>query len=140
MPVIEIKSLPPTKQVDRATVLAKLNRAVADAAGLPIGTVWSVWTDVEPGCYVEGERGADAQPTATHPPIVRVTSFEGRRNDSIVAILNVVAAVLGDALCDGERNVFAVYEEARSGRVFTGGKVRYTDPADVQPPPDTDPT
>ncbi|QDU69665.1 hypothetical protein [Engelhardtia mirabilis] len=134
MPLIEIKSLPPADPLDRSAVLARVNRAVADAAGLPIVAVWSVWTELEPGCYVEGERAASEQPTGTHPPIVRIVAYEGRRNDTVVAMLEAVAQVLGDALCDGEPNVFATYEEARSGRVFTGGRVRYTDSADIAPP------
>lgn len=136
MPVIEITALPPARPIDRSVLLADINRAVADVLSLPIGTICSVWNEVPAGAYVEGERPADAQPTATHPPIVRVTAFEGRRNEVVVAALEAIVRVLGDALCDGEPNVYATWVEARSGRVHTGGMIRFVDPSDVTTPPD----
>lgn len=124
MPLIQIQSLPPAVNVNRTAVLVAVNRAVARAASIPTATVWSTWTLIEPGHYVEGERSTDEQPTGTHPPIVRIIAFMGRRPEIIEAMLDAAATTLGNLVCDGEKNVFAVYEEAQPGRVFTGGQVR----------------
>ena len=79
--------------------------------------------EVEQRRYAEGDVFTDGQPAETHPPLVRVIAFEGRSDEQIAAILEAAAAAIADELGLDPGNVFAVYDEARSGRIFTGGNV-----------------
>jgi phenylpyruvate tautomerase PptA (4-oxalocrotonate tautomerase family) len=63
------------------------------------------------------------QPATTHPPLVRVIAFEGRPAEQVAALVRCVATTLARELTLEEGNVFVVYEEARPGRLYTGGDV-----------------
>ena len=66
------------------------------------------------------------KPLATHPPLVRLIAFEGRIADELERLLALTAEVLSRELRLEPGNVFVVYREAGSGRVFTGGSIRRT--------------
>lgn len=83
------------------------------------GPTWPL----EPGHYAEGPDAPGAQPFDTHPPLVRVIGFEGKPPEVGAAMLERVASTLARELGLEPGNVFAIYEDARSGRLFTGGSV-----------------
>lgn len=124
MPVVEIRALP---QRDGVDIDAALKAVTTELAALlneePSGT-WATWEEIVPGCYVEGGDAPHEQPRSTHPPLVRVTAFEGRPPELVAAMLEAVADVLAHRLELERGNVFVLYEEARAGRLFTGGEVR----------------
>jgi len=120
MPVVTIRALQqPPEVVER--VLTAVTEHVAAALGEDPRGSWATWEEV--AAYVEGYDLAGVQPHETHPPLVRITAFEGRSDDQIAAVLEAAAAAVAQQLGVEPGNVFAVYEEARSGRVFTGGRV-----------------
>ncbi len=121
MPVIEIKALEQQPGVD---VGAALDAVCAEVASLleeePAGT-WATWTTLER--YHEGGRAAGRQPASTHPPLVVVRGFEGKPELIVRALLDTVAAALTRELGLAPGNVFVTYEEARRGRLHSGGAV-----------------
>jgi len=123
MPVLEVRALPQKPGVDRHAALKRVCTELAGALGeRPSGT-WGTWVELPPGAYVEGDDAPAVQPDSTHPPIVRVFAFEGRSPDLIEKMLTVVADTLATALQVEPGNVFVVYEEGRSGRLYSGGSV-----------------
>ena len=104
-------------------MLGALCAEVAAAIGTEPRGAWATWQELSPGHYVEGDVAADVQPGGSHPPLVRVIAFEGRPPELIEAMLETAARVLERELGLGEGNVFATYEEARSGRVHDGGRI-----------------
>jgi hypothetical protein len=52
-----------------------------------------------------------------------VIAFEGRDPDLVERMLTTVAGTLVRELGLGEGNVFATYEEAASGRTYSGGRI-----------------
>jgi phenylpyruvate tautomerase PptA (4-oxalocrotonate tautomerase family) len=122
VPVVEIRALPQPDDVVQH-VLAAATHAVADALGEEPRGTWATWEEIQPGRYSEGEAPAQVQPYDTHPPLVRVTAFEGRTDEQIAAMLKAAAAAIAGELGIDPGNVFAVYDEARSGRIFTGGGI-----------------
>lgn len=127
MPIISIRSLPQPESVDRRRVMWQLCQDVAATLGIDAHHVWATWDLTPPGLYVEGGDAVGespaVQPSATHPPIVRVTAFEGREPATIESVLVRVAQTLTDALPIEEGNIFAAWDEVTSGRVYTGGQV-----------------
>ena len=122
MPVVEIRALPqPDNVVTR--VLDAVTSDIAAVLDEEPGGTWATWEEIAPGRYSEGDVAAAAQPHETHPPLVRVIAFEGRSEEQIAAILEAAAAAVAGGLGIDPGNVFAVYDEARSGRTFTGGSV-----------------
>jgi hypothetical protein len=121
MPIVEIQALP-QPAVDTGAVLRAVCVELAAEMGVPAHGVWATWRPLEAGAYAEGDDAPDVQPHGTHPPLVRVIGFKGRTPDQVEGIIECVARVLGRELGLGD-NVFVVYEEGRSGRVFTGGSV-----------------
>ena len=97
--------------------------AVADAAEIAPHHVWATWHEIAESRYIEGDRSARVQPSATHPPIVRLISFEGKSDATIEKMLNAAALALVSALRLDDGNVFITYDEASSGRIHTGGRV-----------------
>ena len=122
VPVIEIRALPqPEDVVER--VLTCVTKAVADVLGEEPSGTWATWEEIPADRYSEGDVAAAAQPRETHPPLVRVIAFEGRSDEQVSAMLEAAAAAVAGELAIDPGNVFAVYDEARSGRIFTGGRV-----------------
>ena len=121
MPIVEIQALP-QPGVDTSAALRSVCVELAAAIDQPAHTVWGVWRPLEAGGYAEGDDAPDNQPRDTHPPLVRVIGFEGRTPKQVEGILECVARVLGRELGIGD-NVFVVFEEGHSGRVFDGGAI-----------------
>jgi hypothetical protein len=71
----------------------------------------------------KARRRRELQPRDTHPPLVQVIAFEGRDQELIGRVLTTVAETLVRELGLGEGNVFATYEEAQSGRIYSGGRI-----------------
>lgn len=123
MPVIEIAALPQADGVDVPAALAAVTAAVATVLDEEPAGSWATWQTLEPGRYLEGHDNPVRQPRATHPPLVRVTAYEGRPPELVARILETVAETLATALALEPGNVFVRYEEAARGRLFTGGAV-----------------
>lgn len=123
MPVIEIRALPQKGKLEQTEIMKKLCQQVAAAASVTLDHTSATWVTISPGSYVHGDNSAADQPEDTHPPIVKVISFEGKSGAEIEDILNTVSTVLTTELHLDQGNVFVVYEEIRSGYVHSGGKV-----------------
>jgi phenylpyruvate tautomerase PptA (4-oxalocrotonate tautomerase family) len=121
VPVIEIRSL--RAGVAMTDVLAAVTREVAAVLGEEPGGTWATWEEIPAGRYAEAGEAPRSQPRSTHPPLVRVTAFEGKSPELVARLLETVAAVLARELGLEPGNVFVRYEEATSGRLFTGGTV-----------------
>jgi len=122
MPIVEVTALRQRVGVDidavsRALVVA-VSRELEDD---PSGT-WVTWQTLAPGAYREGDAEAPLeQPSATHPPIVRVTAFDGRSPELVARILSAVAGTIVRELGLEPGNAFVVWDELRAGSVHTGG-------------------
>jgi hypothetical protein len=123
MLVVRIAALPQQPAVDVEAVLAAVTRELATLLGEEPAGSWATWDTIEPGRYSEGGVAPSFQPADTHPPLVTVVSFEGRPAALVGRMLTCVAETLGRELGLEPGNVFVTYEEARSGRLFTGGQV-----------------
>ena len=122
MPVVEIRALPQPEDVVEHALVAVTARVAQALGEEPQGT-WATWETIEANRYAEADDIAEAQAPDTHPPLVRITAYEGRSAKQIEAMLAAAAESLATALGLEPGNVFAVYEEARSGRIYTGGRV-----------------
>ncbi len=125
MPVIQIKSLPQDNGIDTRVILKKICCRVADDLKVPKHQVWGTWEILASGNYVEGDSAPPLQPKATHPPIVNVIAFEGRSQNQINGMLRVIADELCQELKMNSGNAFITFTEAHSGRVYTGGELRF---------------
>ena len=123
MPVVEIRALPQAG-VDVEAVLAAVTQELATLLGEEPSGTWATWEEIPAGRYSEGGDAPAAQPRSTHPPLVRVTAFEGRAPNVVAGMLRAVAESLARELGLEPGNVFVRYEEQVSGRLFTGGTVR----------------
>ena len=56
------------------------------------------------------------QPSATHPPIVRVSAFEGRSPDLVARVLSAVAGTVVRELGLEPGNAFVVWDELAAAR------------------------
>lgn len=119
VPVLQISALA-QPEVDIEAVLATLCREVADELGEEPRGTWATWQTV---VYAEGDDVRTEQPPSTHPPIVRVIGFEGKPEEVVRCVLERVADVLERELRLEPGTVFVLYDEARSGRLLTGGRV-----------------
>ena len=122
MPLVRVSALPQPEGFD---VAAAAKAVALDLAALlgdePRGT-WVTWETIKPGLYAEGDVAPDVQPRDTHPPLVRL--FAAQRPPELVErMLVCVADTLVRELRLEPGNVFAVYEEAAPGRLYTGGSV-----------------
>ncbi len=123
MPLLEVRALPQKPGVDPHAALARACAALAEALGeRPEGT-WGTWVELSPGAYTEGANAPAVQPHDTHPPVVRLFAFEGKPPETVEKMLTVVAETLAGALGLEPGNVFVIYDEGRSGRVYSGGNV-----------------
>ena len=122
MPIVQVTALRQRVGVDldvvsRAIVLAVSRELAEDPSG-----TWVTWQTLAPGDYREGENvGPLEQPTATHPPIVRINAFEGREPDVVARVLSAVAGTIVRELGLEPGNVFVVWDELRAGWLHTGG-------------------
>jgi phenylpyruvate tautomerase PptA (4-oxalocrotonate tautomerase family) len=123
VPVVEIRALPQKPPVDVPHVLSRVCTDLAAALDVPEKKVWATWQSLEERHYVEGREDAPDQASGTHPPLVRVQAFEGRSEETIRKMLDTVAASVSAALGVEPGNVMVVYEELRSGRVWSGGGI-----------------
>ena len=121
--MIEISALPQRDGVDTEAALRAVTRAVADALGEDERGTWATWQTIEPGRYAEGSDAPAVQPETTHPPLVRLTAFEGRSAELVERMLVAAADALAGALGLERGNVFVRYEEATAGRLYTGGSI-----------------
>jgi phenylpyruvate tautomerase PptA (4-oxalocrotonate tautomerase family) len=122
MPVVEIRALP-QPGLDVGPVLAAVTQELAAFLGEEASGTWATWEEIPGGRYSEGGDAPAAQPRSTHPPLVRVTAFEGRAPNVVAGMLRTVAETLARELGLEPGNVFVRYEEQVSGRLFTGGAV-----------------
>jgi hypothetical protein len=123
VPIARIRALPQPGVVDLSTVLGRVSRALSDLLGERPEATWATWQTIESGCDAEGELAPDEQPRGTHPPLVSLLAFEGRPPDLVERMLVCVAETLARELELEPGNVFVRYEEARSGRLYDGGRV-----------------
>jgi phenylpyruvate tautomerase PptA (4-oxalocrotonate tautomerase family) len=123
VPVVEITALPQAEGVDVEATLKAVALALADVLDEPPHGTWALWKELDPGRYAEGGDAPARQPAGTHPPFVRLLSFEGRSAEQVEAMLTCVAEALARELRLEAGNVFVRYEEASSGRLFDGGRI-----------------
>lgn len=123
MPVVRIRALPQPDSVDIPSALAAVTRDLATLLDEHPSGSWATWETIRPGRYAEGSETPELQPRDTHPPLVIVTAFEGREPELVERMLKTVAETLVREFGLGEGNVFVTYEEARSGRVYSGGRI-----------------
>jgi phenylpyruvate tautomerase PptA (4-oxalocrotonate tautomerase family) len=121
VPIVQIEALPQAPGVHPEQTLTTLCTEIAALLGEKPSGTWATWRTLEH--YLEGSHGPAEQPESTHPPLVRVIAFKGREPELVAEILRCVARVLARGLGLEEGNLFVVYEEARPGRVYTGGEV-----------------
>ena len=124
MPVVEIRALPQRDGIDIGAVLTAVTTALAALLNEEPSGTWATWEEIASARYAEGSDTPLSQPRDTHPPLVRVTAFEGRSPELVAAMLDTVAGTLTRELDLDPGNAFVRYDEARSGRLFTGGEVR----------------
>lgn len=122
MPVVQVTALRQRIGVDIGVVSRAIVLAVSDELGDDPSRTWVTWQTIDPGNYREGEIDAPLeQPAATHPPIVRVSAFEGRSPDVVARVLSALAGTVVRELGLEPGNVFVVWDELRAGRLHTGG-------------------
>ncbi len=121
MPVINIKSLPVRDHISIPDVLVRLNNAVAEASHTDPEHVWSYWEYLNSGYYAVGKSVAATVHDLTHSPIIRVSCLEGKSSDEIKSILETIAKIVSKELSIDFGNVFIVYDDYKSCRVFDGG-------------------
>ena len=122
MPILSVKALP---QKDTRKIQAALRKtcvAISEVYGCKPEQVWATWEDIKPGMYIEGNNHADVQPELTHPPIARLTCFEGKSSQEIEKVLSVASTTLSNSLGLGN-NIFMTYDEAKSGQVVAGNGI-----------------
>jgi phenylpyruvate tautomerase PptA (4-oxalocrotonate tautomerase family) len=122
MPVVQVTALRQPVGVDLGAVSQAVVLAVSRELGEhPTGT-WVTWQTLDPGAYREGIDDAPLeQPGATHPPLVRISAFEGRPPDLVARVVSAVAATVTRELGLEPGNVLVVWDELRAGHVHTGG-------------------
>ncbi len=123
MPVVHVRALPQPEGADTSAVLAAVAHDLADLLGEPAERTWVTWETLEPQRYSEGSSAPETQPRSTHPPLVTVLAFEDKSRELVERMLECVADTIARELQLEDGNVFAVYEEARSGRVYSSGRV-----------------
>ena len=122
MPIVQVTALRQRVGVDLAAVSEALAVAVSGELGEDPSGTWVTWQTLPAGAYREGADDAPLeQPSSTHPPIVRVIAFEGRRPELVARILSAVAGTLVRELGLEPGNAFVVWDELQAGRVHTGG-------------------
>jgi len=122
MPIVQVTALRQRVGVDIDAVARALTVAVSGELDEDSSGTWVTWQTLSPGGYREGEDVAPSeQPPSTHPPIVRISAFEGRDPDLIARILSAVAGTIVRELGLEPGNAFVVWDELRAGRLHSGG-------------------
>lgn len=122
MPIVQVTALRQRVGVDLDAVSKALAVAVSRELGEEPSGTWVTWQTLLPGAYREGVGDAPLeQPAATHPPLVRVSAFEGRPPELVSRVLSAVAGTVVRELGLEPGNAFVVWDELRAGRVHTGG-------------------
>jgi phenylpyruvate tautomerase PptA (4-oxalocrotonate tautomerase family) len=123
MPVINIKSLPVSENIDLSELLKNLCTKFADRLGYNPRHVWAYWETIEPGNYAVGSETSDKVTENSHSPIVRILAFQGSSNEKIKLMLEAAAEIISNELKIDIGNVFIEYAEGLSGKIFDGGSV-----------------
>lgn len=123
MPVLEVTALPQPDRVQLGDVASRLSEAVARVLGEEPRGTWVLWRTIEPGRYAEHGDAPALQPPATHPPVVRVTAYEGRTPATVAAVLTAIAEALAAELDLTPGNVLVRWDEVGAGRLYSGGRV-----------------
>ncbi len=124
MPIVQITALRQRVGVDLDAVARTLVIAVSRELGEEPSGTWVTWQTLEPGSYREGADDAPSeQPRGTHPPLVRVSAFEGRPPELVARVLSAVAGTIVRELGLEPGNAHVVWDELRAGRVHTGGSM-----------------
>jgi len=121
MPVVQIEALPQPDKVNLPLALREVRDAVASGLGCRSDQVWVTWRTLD--AYLCHDEEPEAQPRTTHDPILRIIASKGRDAQQITGTLTGASIVLAGALGLEPGTVFAVYEEVKPGRVYTGGGV-----------------
>jgi phenylpyruvate tautomerase PptA (4-oxalocrotonate tautomerase family) len=124
MPVINIKSLPVHDRISIAEILRRLNLQIASVIGCEPEHVWSYWEFIDSGHYSVGGNVAAEIHKETHSPIITIRGHEGYPQQKIEAMLETAARVISTELSIDFGNVFASFEELKTGRIFDGGALR----------------
>jgi phenylpyruvate tautomerase PptA (4-oxalocrotonate tautomerase family) len=127
MPIVQVTALRQRLGADVGATSAAIAAAVATELGEDPSGTWVTWQTLAPGLYREGVDQAPAvQPEATHPPLIRISAFEGRSPALVARVLSAVAATAVRELGLAPGNVFVVWDELRAGSVHTGGSIPST--------------
>ena len=122
MPIVQVIALRQRVGVDVDAVSQAIVHAVAAELGEDPAGTWVTWQTLSPGAYREGdELTPSEQPAATHPPLVRVSVFEGRPPETVARVLSAVAGTIVRELGLEPGNAHVVWDELHAGRVHTGG-------------------
>lgn len=125
MPIVAVTALRQRVGVDADAVARALVLAVSRELGEDPSGTWVTWQTLPPGGYREGEvdDAPSEQPLSTHPPIVRISAFEGRDPDLVARILSAVAGTIVRELGLDPGNAFVVWDELQAGCLHTGGEM-----------------
>lgn len=126
MPVINIKSLPLDEKLSTSGILKELCTGFADKNGYKPEHVWAYWEFLLPENYSVGSKTEIKQTKHSHSPIVNILAFEGNSPEKIKAMLESTGKILSTELGIDIGNIFIIYSEACSGRIFDGGNVVYS--------------
>jgi phenylpyruvate tautomerase PptA (4-oxalocrotonate tautomerase family) len=127
MPIVQVTALRQRVGADLGAVSAAIAVAVGGELGEDPARTWVTWQTLDAGTYREGLDAAPAvQPESTHPPLVRISAFEGRPPELVECVLSAVAGTLVRELGLDPGNVFVFWDELRAGRVHTGGTIPST--------------
>jgi phenylpyruvate tautomerase PptA (4-oxalocrotonate tautomerase family) len=124
MPLIEIKSLPPRSGADPSAALKNATWEVSKVLGVPPEKIRAIWVGLEPGHYADAATTADQSQSGTHPPVVRLSCFEGRSQELIEKAIRAVADSVTRDLKLAPGNAWVFYEEMKSGRLFVDGAIK----------------
>jgi phenylpyruvate tautomerase PptA (4-oxalocrotonate tautomerase family) len=113
MPVLEVSALP-QPGVDTVAAMRALCRDVAAVLGGEPRETWATWHTVD---YVEGDDAREAQPQATHPPIVQIRIGAGRPPELVRRVHAQVVESLARELGIDPENVFAIVDELSPERL-----------------------
>jgi phenylpyruvate tautomerase PptA (4-oxalocrotonate tautomerase family) len=122
MPIVTIRALP-QPDADVGAVLRALTRELAGLLGAEPRDVWVTWDEIPAGRYSEGGETPAVQPAGSHPPLVELAVFEGRSQELVARMLELVADVLARELRLEPGNVLVHYREDVAGRLCWGGSV-----------------
>lgn len=125
MPIICIKTLPSSNEINIPEVLKKICVEVSKVINCDENNIWSTWEFIQPNYYAVGRQTSSYQTFNTHSPIVRIISFEGKEQKIIEGMMKLVAKILSDEIGIDIANIFIEYSQANSGQIFDGGNIVY---------------